>query len=367
MTGKSRRVKLGEFDVIATYFRPLAGPGALDLIDDAAVFSPPAGQDIVLSADAVAAGVHFLADDPADLVARKALRVNLSDLAAKGATPAGYLLTLALPTPFDGDWLAAFAAGLAADQAAYGVTLCGGDTIRVPTGVAGPLVAITAFGSVPAGSMVRRDGGNAGDRLVLSGTVGGAAAGLACLTGAAGPLGALTGNSRAAAIDRYRLPRPRLALAAALRAHATAAIDVSDGLVGDCDKLAAASGCLAAIDAGLVPLDTALAARTGRRDTVAAALTGGDDFEILAAVPPMQIAAFSEAAAETGIQTCEIGALTEARAQVGRRAQAEPAAQAGGGAHEPEPTTVTLHGRRLELRNRAHDHSGTGTDNRPAN
>ena len=340
MADPNRPADPGEFELIATYLRPLAGAGAFDLTDDTALLTPPTGCDLILTADAIAAGVHFLPGDPADLVARKALRVNLSDLAAKGASPICYLMTLALEAPFDEAWLSAFADGLAADQAEFGIALAGGDTIRAVPGAAGPLVAITAIGSVPGGTMIRRAGGRPGDRLVLSGAVGGAAAGLACLTDAGGPLGGLAGAARAGAIGRYRLPRPRLALAPALRAHATAAIDVSDGLVGDCDKLAAASGCAAEIDAGAVPLDPALAARSDRRDVVAAAITGGDDFEILAAVPANAVADFLAAAQGSGLPACDIGALS---------------APADGRAGLP-PTTVVLDGRELDLPARAFDH-----------
>src|SRR3954454_10593307 len=121
-----------EFAVIAKYFRPLAGPGALDLSDDAALLTPPPGRDLVLTADAMVAGVHFLHDDPPDLVGRKLLRVNLSDLAAKGATPLGYLLTVSTPRATPDAWFAGFAAGLKQDQETYGVTLLGGDTTATP-------------------------------------------------------------------------------------------------------------------------------------------------------------------------------------------------------------------------------------------
>src|SRR5450631_3587053 len=164
----------GEDDLIARHFRPLAtDPGALGLVDDAAILKAR-GEDIVVTTDAIVAGVHFLPDDPPDTVARKALRVNLSDLAAKGATPAGFVLTLALQRA-DESWLAAFARGLGEDAAHYGCPLLGGDTVSTP----GPLmISITAFGRVPVGTMVRRDGAKPGDRVVVTGTIGDAALGL---------------------------------------------------------------------------------------------------------------------------------------------------------------------------------------------
>ena len=167
--------RLGEDDLIARYFAPLAGPAGLGLRDDAALVRPPAGEDLVLTADALVAGVHFFADDPPGAIARKALRVNLSDLAAKGARPLGFLLTLALPEEWREDWLGAFAAGLGADARTYDCPLIGGDTVSTP----GPLtLSVTALGSVPEGRMARRTGVKPGDRLYVTGTIGDAALGL---------------------------------------------------------------------------------------------------------------------------------------------------------------------------------------------
>src|ERR1700677_233651 len=210
-----------EFALIGKYFRPLAGPGSLDLRDDAAVLTPPAGRDLVLTADAMVGGIHFLPDDPPDLIGRKLLRVNLSDLAAKGAIPLGYLITVSTPRDTLESWFAAFAAGLAKDQAEFGVGLMGGDTTSTP----GPVsLSLTAIGYVTPGTMVLRSGASDGGGIWVTGTIGDGALGLAVATGRlADPTGFL--------LDRYRLPRPRVGLA--IGGVASAGMDVSRGLVPD--------------------------------------------------------------------------------------------------------------------------------------
>ncbi len=220
----------GEDSLIARYFKPLAtDPGAFDLDDDAAVVKTP-GDDIVVTTDAIVEGVHFLSDDPADTVARKALRVNLSDLAAKGAIPAGFVLTLALRSADDA-WLTAFALGLGEDAKQFGCPLLGGDTVSTP----GPLmISIAAFGRLPPGKMVHRSGAKPGDRVVVTGTIGDATLGLDILRGGAVAAAvAEDARARETLIGRYRVPQSRNALAQAVRDHASAAMDVSDGLAGD--------------------------------------------------------------------------------------------------------------------------------------
>ncbi|MDR6660517.1 thiamine-monophosphate kinase [Tardiphaga robiniae] len=297
----------GEDTLIARYFKPLAtDPGAFGLTDDAAVLKAD-GEDIVVNTDAIVEGVHFLPDDPPDTIARKALRVNLSDLAAKGATPAGFVLTLALRT-HDEAWLAEFARGLGEDIATFGCALLGGDTVSTP----GPLmVSVTAFGRVPVGKMVRRHGAAVGDRVVVSGTIGDAALGLAALKGGAVAT-ALTGDSdaRDALVARYRVPQPRNALALAVRDFATASMDVSDGLAGDLAKLCAVSGVSAVIDASAIPLSDPAAALLDRGviglETVVA---GGDDYEVLCTIPENRTTGFVQAAHQAGVRVAVIGTI----------------------------------------------------------
>ncbi len=297
----------GEDSLITRYFAPLAtDPGALGLTDDAAILTASAA-DIVVTTDAIVEGVHFLPDDPADTIARKALRVNLSDLAAKGAAPAGFVLTLALRKADDA-WLASFAHALGEDAALFQCPLLGGDTVSTP----GPLtISITAFGRVPSGQMVRRHGARAGDRVVVSGTIGDAALGLDVLKGGM-VAAALAGDVAAAKmlVDRYRIPQPRNALAQAVREHAHAAMDVSDGLAGDLAKLCAASGVSAAIDAQSIPLssDAGLLLKCGTVG-IESIVSGGDDYEILCAIPENRLEAFEQAAKLAGVAATSIGTI----------------------------------------------------------
>jgi thiamine-monophosphate kinase len=296
-----------ELTIIERYFRPLAGEGAFDLLDDAGRLDVAPDVDLVVTTDMVANTVHFLPGDPPDMVAQKALRVNVSDLAAKGAEPLAYMISLGISADIKEDWLTAFAQGLKHDQEHFGLRLLGGDTIFVPHG---PVVAVTAFGAAPQGRMVHRFGGRPGDVLFASGTIGAGTVGLALLKGEPGPWEALPAEHKDALMTRYRVPEPRTALAPALVEFATAAMDISDGLVGDCDKLTAASGCSAAINVDCVPLPDGLA-KDFEAPVLARLLTGGDDYEILAAVAPRKATAFQLAARAAGVTVTEIGALTE--------------------------------------------------------
>ncbi|MDX7950751.1 thiamine-phosphate kinase [Lichenihabitans sp. Uapishka_5] len=301
-----------EDELIATLFAPLAGPGGLGLKDDAAVLSPGPDEDVVTTVDALVAGVHFFPDDPPEAIAAKVLGVNLSDLAAKAAAPAGFLLALALPAGSTEAWLEVFARGLGVAAARHGCPLLGGDTVRTP----GPLtLSVTVFGTVPRGRMLPRTGLRPGDVLYVSGTIGDAALGLALRTetmpGLSAALNAgLSVEAQAVLSDRYLYPRPRLALRPALRAHASAGMDVSDGLVGDLRKMLAASGAGGVIRLGAVPLsDAARNAVACDPRAWAEALTGGDDYELLVGVPPDATAAFEADAAQAGVAVTAIGTV----------------------------------------------------------
>lgn len=328
---------IGEFELIRRYLRPLASdsPGALALTDDAALLTPPPGRDIVITTDAMVAGVHFLPDDPPDLVARKLLRVNLSDLAAMGAAPIGYLVAASWPQDIgrgnDEDWFAGFAAGLAADQAEFAVTLVGGDTTRTP----GPMtLSLTAVGSVPSGRCLRRSTARAGDLLFVSGSIGDGALGLAVLRG---ELSGLSPEHAADLADRYRLPRPRLALGQRLLAGglASAALDVSDGLVADLGHIAETSGLAARLEAAAVPLSQAaqavLAAEPARLRQV---LTGGDDYELLFTARPEQAAALAALSEELGLPLTKVGEMAAGQGVSVREASgAEMALDSAGWTH----------------------------------
>jgi thiamine-monophosphate kinase len=300
----------GEDSLIARYFRPLAtDPGAFGLGDDAAVLKA-LGEDIVVTTDAIVEGVHYLPGDPPDTIARKALRVNLSDLAAKGAAPAGFVLTLALRSA-DEAWLTAFARALGEDACGFDCPLLGGDTVSTP----GPqMISITAFGRVAAGKMVHRSGARPGDRIVVTGTIGDAALGLDILKG--GTVAAALADDAAARqmlVGRYRVPQPRNALAKAVCDHANAAMDVSDGLAGDLAKLCVASGVSADIDAPDIPMSAAAAALLARGTIdLETLVSGGDDYEILCAIPANRFAAFAQAAEIAGVAVTTIGAVTTA-------------------------------------------------------
>jgi thiamine-monophosphate kinase len=286
-----------EFSLIARHFRPLAGEGSLDLGDDAALFDPPPGRTLVLAADAMVAGVHFLPGDPPETIGRKLLRVNLSDLAAMGAAPLGYLMTCGFPHGTPDGWIAAFAAGLAEDQRDFGLAVLGGDTVGTP----GPATfSLTILGHVAPGQALRRVGARPGDEVWVSGTIGDGALGLLALTGR------LPADDHLA--RRYRLPEPRLALGAVLAAVARAAMDVSDGLVQDLGHLCRAAGCGAVVEAAAVPLSasarTVLAADPGQLATI---LTGGDDYELLFAADPAHADRVRAAGAAAGVPVTRIG------------------------------------------------------------
>lgn len=296
-----------EFALIAQLFAPLAdAPGAFGLLDDAAVIAPREGHDLVVTTDAVVEGVHFLSDDPPGLIAKKALRVNVSDLAAKGAEPLGYLLALSLPAHLSLEWLTAFAEGLRQDQRTFAMSLLGGDTTATP----GPLsVAITAFGYVPVGQMIRRRGARVGDLVFVSGTVGDAGAGLDLLRAPR----ACSHAVRDFLVHRYHEPRPRVELGLSLRGMARAGLDVSDGLLADLGHMADASGVRIEIDAHRLPLSAALRDVWG--DDLQArmrAAIAGDDYELAFTVAPSDVDELVRRARNSTAIT-EIGRVTAGR------------------------------------------------------
>jgi len=296
--------KPGEFDLIARHFAPLArgAPGTFGLLDDAALVA-----GLVVTADAMVAGVHFLPDDPPDSVARKLLRVNLSDIAAKGARPLGYLLTAAFPRDVNGAWINAFARGLRVDQRHFGLNLFGGDTVATP----GPATfSVTMFGN-PVRRMVQRAGARPGDLVCVTGTIGDGGLGLAELRT---PHAGLPPAQRRFLVGRYRLPQPRTRFGLLLSRVASAALDVSDGLVQDLGHLAKVSGVHIAIDAAAVPLSPA-ARRLESADPAIRirALSAGDDYEIAFTLPPGRLNACKAAALESRTRVSVIGRVGQGR------------------------------------------------------
>jgi thiamine-monophosphate kinase len=301
---------MGEFELIHELFAPLAThPGAFGLTDDASVFKIPEGQEGVVTKDVMVAGVHFLEGTDPARVAQKLLRANLSDLAAMGADPLGYWLGVQLPKEGAQDWLAAFVTGLKRDQEEFGISLMGGDTVSTP----GPgALSLTAMGTVPAGSALRRSGARPGDKVFVSGTIG---EGVLGLRAARGELDALADQDCAKLVDHLECPQPRLALGQALRGIASAAIDISDGLAADAGHIADTSGAALVIDGDKVPRSaTARKALAKGLTSLEELVTGGDDFELLFTVP--QEGASRVAALNGAVSVTEIG---EVRAGSGVR------------------------------------------------
>lgn len=303
---------LSEFDIIARYFAPIAGEGGLGLLDDAALLQVPHGDQLVVTTDALVSGVHFFGDDPADTIAKKALGVNLSDLAAKGACPLGFVLSLILAEDVDEAWIALFAKGLGAYSIDNVCPLLGGDTVSSR----GPLtLSVTAFGSVPVGQMVLRNGARSGDILFVTGTIGDAAIGLRARTAARSQQRepaqfALSPDHLQFLNDRYLVPRPRNAIASVLRKYASAAMDISDGFVGDLTKMLSLAGLGADVQLGDVPHSVAArAAIRNAPDLNETALTGGDDYEVVAAVPAISAERFLRDCLATGTQVTRVGTV----------------------------------------------------------
>ena len=289
--------KSGEFELISRYFAPLAGPGGLGLTDDAALLTPRAGCQIVLTTDAILSGVHFLPEDPGDDLAWKLLGVNLSDLAAMGAEPVGYLITTAWPRDLPESWIASFAKGLGMAQESFGISLLGGDTVST----VGPLtLSLTGLGEVPQNDALRRNGAQVSDLIYVSGRIGDAGVGLRVLRD---HKLVDSDDERLFVVERYRRPRPRLALGAALRGVASACIDVSDGLVADLEHLAEQSFVKMKVHLDLVPV-TPLAKMLGGPT---GAIVAGDDYELLFTAPPDRRDKIFELAQDLGVPLNTIG------------------------------------------------------------
>lgn len=293
-----------EFTIIRDLMAPLAHhPGARRLADDGAVLSVPTGMDLAVTKDMMVEGVHFFPDDPADLVARKLLRTNLSDLAAMGAEPCGYLLGLASDGRRERPWLEDFARGLARDQEEYGISLLGGDTVAMQGGLL--TLSITAFGEVPAGMSFARERAREGDVVAVTGTIGDAALGLLVRSDALRGLG---NAAETRLVSRYQLPQPRVSSGIALRRVVHGAIDISDGLLADAGHLAAASGLAIELAVEAIPLSgdvqRAIRREPALRDR---ALAGGDDYELLVTLSPDDVACALAIAKEGGVPLATIG------------------------------------------------------------
>ncbi len=303
---------LGEFDLIRRYFTAAGAPRAdvvLGVGDDGAILAPPPGQQLIAVVDTLVEGTHFLPGSPPRSIGHRALAVNLSDIAAMGATPAWTLLALTLPRS-DERWLDGFASGFAQLAQRHGVALVGGDT------TSGPLsITVQVLGFAPAGRALRRDGARPGDLLCVTGTPGDAAAGLefervAVSSSSAEQALAATPDARFLR-DRFLFPQPRLASGVLLRDFASSCIDVSDGLLGDAGKLCAASGCGAVLQADQLPLSHALRAAHAPTRALELALTGGDDYELCFTVAPQRRAALEAAWATAHASTVDSPAGTD--------------------------------------------------------
>ena len=301
----------GEFELIARLFAPLARgfSGACGLEDDVAYLTLSnglvhGGEELVLKTDAIVSGVHFLADDPADLIARKLLRVNLSDLAAKGARPIVYMLAAMAPASLDYAWLEQFAEGLRTDQDEFGIMLAGGDTDATP----GPLtLSLSVIGAIPAGQRLLRSAARVGDAVFVLGTIGDGALGLAAIRG---QLAGVSQDDLDFLADRYRLPQPRLALGKSLRGLAHATMDISDGLIGDLRHICDASHVRARIEIDRVPLSKAARATLMNAPTlIDTVIGGGDDYELLFTAPASCADELNSLGREAGVPIVRIGGI----------------------------------------------------------
>jgi len=298
----------GEFDLIETYFAPLASaePGSLSLKDDAAVLSTNQGMSTVVTTDCLVAGVHFFPDDPPETIALKLLAVNFSDLASMGAMPRHYTIAAALPRSVEEPWVAQFAKGLREGQSRFGAVLVGGDTVSTD----GPLtLTLTALGEVPKSEALMRSGARSGDEVFVSGSIGDAFAGLKVLSG---QFQDLRRKERETLIARYRTPTPRIALGLALRGIASAVVDISDGLVADLSHLCDASRVGAKIDSDKVPLSDSIRSLVeSSQIALSDVLSGGDDYELLFSISSSKINSLEKVLKDGEVKVSHIGSLTK--------------------------------------------------------
>ncbi len=298
----------GEFHWISTYLAPLAGAGSFGLRDDAALMDVPTGKSVVVTQDAIASGIHFLPDTPLDLVARKALRVNISDIVAKAAVPHSYSMALGVPDIWQDKDIASFASGLAGDQEQYGIQLTGGDIYRSPDRLC---IAVTMFAMIDPAHYKSRLGANDGDVIMVTGTIGDAALGLKLATGE------LQADSKSTdyLVNAYHLPDPPVATAAlaAIAQYSTASMDISDGLVGDCRKLCVASNVSAVIDRSSIPLSDAAALLVSDDDRLWTTIcTGGDDYQVLCTLPASDKTEFQRMCASDNVMATHVGCIKDA-------------------------------------------------------
>lgn len=310
----SRAQKPGEFELISRFFAPLADkiPGAFELTDDAAVLTPEAGEDIVVTTDKLVSGIHFPVGDPPELVASRLLAVNLSDLAAMGAKPWVYTLSIALPEECDIHWLKGFAQGLARAQETFSISLVGGDTVSTP----GPLsVCLTALGSINKGQELRRSDAKPGDVIYVSGSIGDAALGLRVQKG---EIQGLAKKHRTALLTRFQQPVPRVQLGAGLRGLAHGVTDISDGLVADLGHICQTSHCNATVRLAQVPFSSSsIAAFALDRALKETAITGGDDYELLFTASPSRGKEIKKLSKDLGLPLTAIGEILEMTGEAG--------------------------------------------------
>lgn len=303
---------LDEFELIERYFAPLASgePGAFGLLDDAAALSITPGKQAVITTDAIVAGVHFPANEQSWVIARRLVRVNLSDLAAMGARPRFYTVALALPGSTTSQWVAGFAEGLAEEQQQFAITLIGGDTTRADGAL---MLSLTMIGEVADNEILLRSGANVGDGIYVSGTIGDAELGRALMEGR---MTAPDEATQTYLIDRFRTPNPRVEMGLQLAGLASAAADVSDGLVADLNHICRASRLSADIELARVPLsDAARRLVTDDQQLRVSLLTGGDDYELVFTAPAKVSEQLRQVAANSGVGLTRIGRVVEGNAQ----------------------------------------------------